>query len=107
MSRDRKRQPHIHPAGIMLYRCVQKLLDLGKGNDLVKFTLDLDSFHAEDRAVHIDIFAARQFIVKTRANLEQAADPPTDHRFTAGRFGYPGEYLEQRRFSCAVTPDYA
>ena len=38
---NRKRQPHVHPAGITLHRCVQESLDLGERHDFVELAGNL------------------------------------------------------------------
>ena len=41
MRRDREGQPHIHAAAVALDRRVEKLFDLGEGDDLVEFARNL------------------------------------------------------------------
>src|SRR5438105_9766192 len=72
VCRDRERQPHVHPTRIMFDGCVEKFFDLRKCDDLVKFTVDLRTVHAEDSSVQINILTAGQLTVKTRSDLEQA-----------------------------------
>jgi len=58
MSSDSKRQTDIHPAAVAFNRRVNKLLDTGKINDLIKSRFYLASGHPEDRAVQENIFSA-------------------------------------------------
>ena len=41
VRRDRKRETHVHAAGITLHGCLEKSLDAGKSDDLVVFPADL------------------------------------------------------------------
>ena len=56
---NRKRQPDIHSAGIVLHWSIDEFLDFGEADDLVKFAIDFRPGHTEDRAVKIDVFSAR------------------------------------------------
>ena len=95
------------PLLIALDRRIEKLLDLGKGDDLVKLAHDLGAGHAEDRAVEKDVLAAGQFRMKAGADFEQARDPAAQDRASARRLGDPAQNLQQRRFAGAVASDDA
>src|ERR1700688_2793182 len=58
VRRDGESEPHIHSAGIPLYRRVKELINPGEGNDFGKLLLNLDALHAEYRSVHKNVFAA-------------------------------------------------
>src|SRR2546423_15542904 len=51
VGRDGKREPDIHAARIALDRCVEKLLDLGKSNDLVELLSNFGAAHTKNGAV--------------------------------------------------------
>ena len=95
------------PLLIALHRRVEKFLDLGEGDDLVEFSRDLRSAHAEDRAVEKDVLATGQFRVKAGADLEQAADAAAQPHPALGRLGDAAEDLEQRALAGAVAADDA
>src|SRR5687768_6581351 len=80
MRRNTKRKPHVHAARITLHRRVDKLLNFRECDDLIKLALDLRLAHPEDRAIEIDVFATREFRMKTRADFEQRADAAVDLR---------------------------
>ena len=107
MRRDGKRKPHIHPAGVALDRRVEELLDLGKSNDLVELASDLVRAHAEDRAVEIDVLAARQLRMKSSADLEQAGDAADDGDAPLARLGDARQDLQERGLAGAVAADDA
>ena len=58
VRRDGERQPHVHPARVVLDRRVDETLDFGERDDLVELPVDLGLVHAEDRAVQVDVLAA-------------------------------------------------
>jgi len=51
----REGQTHIHPAGVALYRCIQELLNLGKGHNPVELAVNLCSLHSLASKVHTDL----------------------------------------------------
>src|SRR5438105_4171222 len=53
MSGNRECQTHMHAAGVMLHRRVQKALHLSKIYDLVELALDLAHLHSKDTAVQV------------------------------------------------------
>src|SRR5665213_1318839 len=89
----------------MLHRRIEELIDLGKRHDLVKLAFDLMALHAQDRAVHVDIFAARQLGMKPRADFQQRDSPPLEPRLAFTGFGDAAQEFEQRGFARAVAPD--
>src|SRR6267154_4313748 len=107
MRSDREGQPHIHARRIAVHRSVEKSVDLGEGDDLVEFALDLDAAHAEDRAVEVNVFTTAELRVKPGSNLEQAGNAASQHHSTGGRLGDAAEDLEQRAFTGAVAADNA
>ena len=74
MRGDGESEPHIHSGGIPLYRRVQELINPGEGNDFGKLSLNLDALHAEDRAVHKNVFAASQLRMKTGPDFEKRSN---------------------------------
>src|SRR5205085_2953920 len=56
-----KSQPYIHTAAVAFDRRVQKTLQLGKGNNLVKLAFDLAARHSQDRAIQVNIVTPSQF----------------------------------------------
>src|SRR5690606_587230 len=79
MSRHGKREPNHHPRRVVLRRCIQKHFDARKLDDLVELAVDLPLRHSENRAVHIDVVAAGQFRMESRANLQKARDATSNH----------------------------
>ena len=59
-----------HAAGIALDGCVDEVAALGKFNDLRQLCVDLGAGHAQNRAVHINVLAARHLVVEAGADLE-------------------------------------
>src|SRR5207248_9570164 len=69
MSGNGEGQAYIHPAGIAFYRRVKKLFNFSKRDDAVKVAFDFLPAHAQDAAVHEDVFTTGQFGMKTRSHL--------------------------------------
>src|SRR5687768_17149064 len=107
MRGDGKRQPEIHPAGVVLYLCVDELLDFGEIDDLVKLGVDLAPAHAEDRAVQVDVLAPAELRMKAGADLQQRADTADQVDRARGRLGDTREDLEQGAFARPVASDDA
>src|SRR5258705_13395286 len=57
-------EAHVHPRRIKLDGRLGELLKLGERDDLVEFPRNFRAMHSQDRAVEVDILAARQFGVK-------------------------------------------
>jgi hypothetical protein len=72
----------------MLERRIQKFGDFRKRHDLIKLAPNLPPAHAENRSVQIDIFAAGELKMKSRADFKQTAHGPTNLRPARGRKGH-------------------
>src|SRR3989338_3535449 len=107
MRRDRKRETHVHAARIALDRRVEELLDTGEFDDLVKFTADLASTHAEDCSIEKNILPSGKLRGKASADLKERRDAPAQYRFSFSGGRDAGQDLEERRFSRAVRADNA
>ena len=107
VRRDRKRQPHVHAARIVLHRRVDELFELREGDDGVELADDLGAKHAENRAVEEDVLAARQVRMEARADLEQARDAAVQVDVAFGRRGDARQDLQQRALAGAVRADDA
>ena len=89
----------------MLQRRIKKALDLREGHDGVFLPFDFALAHAEDRAAEIDVLAAGQLGMKSRAHFQQAADTAVNFREAGGGPGDAREQLQQRGFPGAVAAD--
>ena len=107
MRRDGKSEPDEHAARVALHGRVDELLDAGELDDRVEVPLDLRACHPEDRTVQEDVLAAGELRVKTRPDLEQAANSSADLRPAGGRSRDARQDLEQRRLAGAVAADDA
>src|SRR5882724_11177961 len=58
MRGDGESEAHVHAAGVMFHGGVDEFVDFGKGDDLVKLPIDLDTLHSQNRAVQENILAA-------------------------------------------------
>ena len=81
---DRESKANGHPDGISLDRSIDVAFNTAEIDDLVELSIDLFLAHSEDRAIEIDIFAAREFRVKPGADLQQTGDASFD-LYSAGR----------------------
>src|ERR1035437_4604517 len=107
MRRHCKRQPHIHPRRITLYRRIQELLDLRKIHNLIKLLLDLRPTHPENSSIKKNILPPSQLRMKTGADLQQTGHPPHYPDTAGGRLGDAAENFEECRFPSAITTDDA
>src|SRR5690242_18020123 len=58
---DGESQSNVHTTTVGLHRRVQDIrIQTGEFDDLIEFTVDLTSIHAENRAVDVDILPAGQ-----------------------------------------------
>src|SRR5439155_23641601 len=73
-------QAHVHAAGILLHRRIEKLFHLGKANDLVELALNLSPPHADNRAVDIDVLTASQLRMKPGPDFEQRSNTTAEQR---------------------------
>ena len=107
MRRHCKCQPYIHAAAVAFDGGVEELLDLAEGDDFVELEVDFLAAHAEDAAVHVDVFAAGQFGVEAGADFQQAGHAASDFAAAGGRLDDAAEDFQQRRFARAVAADDA
>src|ERR1017187_1022495 len=91
----------------MLHGRVEKLFQFGECDDLVELAVNLRVTHAEHRTVQVNVLPSRQFRMKTRADLQQAAHAALEAHAPERRLGDAREDLEQRAFARAVTADNA
>lgn len=106
MSGDCEGQPRVHSARIMFNRSIDKFLDFGEGDNLVKFARDLRPSHAEDRAAQKNVFTSGQFAVEAGSDLQEAAYSPVQLNAPAGRLGNSRQDFKESRLPCAITTDY-
>jgi hypothetical protein len=107
VRRDREAEPHVHPRGVGAHRPVDRLLELGEGDNLIEALADLRTLQSVDRAVQEDVLAAREVGVEPGSELEQGADPSVDGDAALGRLDDSGDQAQQRRLAGAVPADKA
>src|SRR5262249_31354579 len=83
----------------------QELLELGEGDDLVEFAVDLGLPHAEDDAVEIDVLAAGELGVESGADLQERGEPAAEPGGTRGRFDDPAEDLQEGGLAGPLAAD--
>src|SRR5579885_1135532 len=84
MRRYSKRQAHLHAGAVVLEWSIQEFDYFGEPDDVIEFAGDLPPAHAENGAIQVDVFAARQLRMKAGADFEQAAHRPADFGPTCG-----------------------
>ena len=105
MRGDREAEPHVHPRGVGAHGPVDRLLELGEGDDLVEALADLSPLEPVDGAVEEDVLAAAEVGMEAGAELEQRADPAADVDPSRRRLDDPGDQPQQRRLAGAVAAD--
>ena len=107
MGGHREGQLHEHAAGIALHRGVDELAALGEFDDLVQLRVHLGFGHAQDGAVHVDVFPAGHLAVEAGAHLQHAGHPAFDLHLARRGGGDAAEQLEQGGLARAVAADDA
>src|SRR5215469_3569073 len=107
MCRDSECKANIHARRIALDRRVEKLLHLGECDNLVELAFDLGAFHAEDRAIEIDMFASRKLRMKTGSDLEQARHAAMNRDTAFARPCNARQNFQERALTRAVAADNA
>ena len=72
---DREAEAHRHPRRVRPHGPVDRILELGEGDDLVEALADVGATEALDRAVQEHVLAAGEVRVEAGAELEERADP--------------------------------
>ena len=86
MDGRRESQPHVHAAGVLFDRPVQKFPNIGEGRNRRERALDGPAAQAHDLAVEKYVLPAGEFRIESRAQLEQRRDAPLrDHASAGGR----------------------
>ena len=107
MGGDGEGEADLHAAAVALDGGVEEFLNAREVDNLVELAVDLPLPHAEDCAVHVDVFAAGQLGMKAGADLQQAAHPAADHCPAMRRLGDAAEDFQQRALAGAVATDDA
>ena len=102
---DGEAEANGHPRRIGPYRAVDRVLELGEGDDLVEALPDVRAAEPVDRTVQEDVLAPREIGMKPGSELEQRADPSL--RANASRCGLDdsGDDAQQRGLSRPVSSD--
>jgi hypothetical protein len=102
---DGKGQTNVHPATVTFYRSIQKSLSLSKGHDRCEFLIYLETIHAENGSVQVDIPSSRQFRVKARPDFQQTTDTPVKVDASSCRFRDSAKDLQQSCLPRAISTD--
>lgn len=100
-------QAHIHAGAVALDGGIEKLLDLGEGDDLVELGFDLVALHPEDGTVQKNVLAPGQLGVETGADFEQAGDAAFDRHAAFGGLSDAAEDFQQGAFPGSVPANDA
>src|SRR5829696_381459 len=105
MSGDGECQAQAHAARVTLHRRIHELLDLCKGDDLVKLGSRFRALHAKHRAVEIYVLPPGQLRVESGAHLEQRTNASPQTNLAYSRGGDSGKNLQQRALTRPVVTD--
>src|SRR5262245_21727412 len=92
--RYRESKPHIHPAGVTLYRGIDELLESGKADNVIKFSFHLRAAHAKNGTVEKDVVPTGELRMKACPNFQQSADSAPDPRESGRRRGDSRDNLQ-------------
>ncbi len=104
---DGEGEANLHATAVVLHGRINKLFYSREGYDLVKLSLYLAAFHAQDRSIEIDVLAARQLGMEAGAYLQQRGYPTKHLKPPRGGFGNAGEDFEQRALARPVAANDA
>ena len=107
MDGNRETEPRIQARRVALHRRVDQPLDVGEVDDLVEPLIDLLAGQAKQAAAQVDVLAAGQLGMKTRAQFDQRHDVAGDAHLAAGRPGDARDQLQQRGLAGAIAADDA
>src|SRR5262249_10118033 len=96
-------KPHVHSAGIMLHRSIEKFFYFSKADNFFKFAINLRSSHPEDRAIKIDIFPPAQFAVETGTDFKETCHSAADLDTSRGRLRYAAQYFQQGALARSIA----
>src|SRR5262249_28739771 len=106
-DRSGESEPHVHAAGVGLYRLMNELANFCKALDLRKQTFGFGARETHERAAHENIFDAGEFEIKTGAQFEQRGYPSVVPDISMGGFESGGDDLQQCGLAAAVLADDA
>ena len=91
-GRHRKRQAHLHAAGIGFDGHVKRITEAAEIDDGVNALLNLGAAHTHGRGVQIDVFTPGGLRVEARSEFQQRRNaPPRDHLACGRREGSGGQ----------------
>ena len=93
MGGHREGQLDEHAAGVALDRSVDEIAAFGEFNDLIQLGIHLGPGHAQDGAIHIDVFAAGHLVVEAGAHLQHAGNAALEPDFALRGGGDAAEQL--------------
>ncbi len=104
-DRNGEGQPYQHPAGIDFGGLVDKVADIGKGEDIFEAGVDFRATQAQHRRIHIDVFPAGELRIETGPQLEQRGNPAMPLDTAPGWHQRSADQLQQGGFTTAITAD--
>src|SRR5215211_8108943 len=105
MSGHRECKPQVHSGRVSFDRRVNETLDTGERNDLLETSRDVTAAHAKNGAVEIDVLATGQLGMEAGSHLEQGCDTAASAGEAGGRFGDPGQDLQQGALARPIPAD--
>ena len=91
----------------MLNRSINKLLHLGKSQDLIEPAIYVLSLDSENGAVQVNVLATSQFRMKTGAHFQQRPHTAMDLREALRRLGDTRQNFQERALASPIPPDDA
>src|SRR5438552_4082356 len=91
-----KRESHVHAAAVSLYRRIDKFFNAREINDRIELLSYFVTRHSQNGAIKEDVFTARKLLVKSCANLQQAADTTVKVNCAFAHFGNSRQDFQQR-----------
>src|SRR4051812_14518131 len=102
---DGEPEPHEHPRRVRAHGQVDELLELRERHDLVHHLAHPRARQTVDRSVQVDVLAAGEVGMETRAELQERRDSAAGLHVPRGRSDDPGHDPQEGRLAGAVASD--
>src|SRR4029079_18609202 len=107
VRRNSEGETHVHTARVVFDCCIEKPLDLGEGDYLIKLSVYLPALHSQYGTVEIYVLSSAQLTMKSGADFEQATDAAVEFHLSRSRFGNRRDDRQQSRFPRSIAAYYA
>src|SRR5229473_45438 len=105
MSSYCKCQANVHSRRIALDRRIQKSINTGKCNNLIKLLPDFALRHSEYCAIQENVFSPGQLTMKSSSDFKKTSNSSSEFNPTLCRFRNATKNFQERTFTGTVSSD--